>query len=104
MSGRFKNVRSGDNAALVSAPTRTMMGNRYAGEKGMKSRAGERERRFTFLANNGVPDHIFARWVGHTNVKTTKRWYVKPDMEDLREAAATWDGRYGVPTQACEKL
>lgn len=41
----------------------------------------------TFLANNGVPDHILARWAGHTNVKTTKKWYVKPDVEDLRAAA-----------------
>jgi integrase len=46
----------------------------------------------TFLANNGVPDHILARWAGHTNVKTTKKWSVKPDVEDLREAATTWDG------------
>ncbi|WP_234382407.1 tyrosine-type recombinase/integrase [Streptomyces dysideae] len=51
---------------------------------------------FTFLANNGVPDHILARWAGHTNIKTTKRWYVKPDAEDLREAATTWDGLHGV--------
>lgn len=49
----------------------------------------------TFLANNGVPDHILARWAGHTNVKTTKKWYVKPDVEDLREAATTWDGLHG---------
>lgn len=49
----------------------------------------------TYLANNGVPDHILARWAGHTNVKTTKKWYVKPDVEDLREAATTWDGLHG---------
>ncbi|MFF3631842.1 tyrosine-type recombinase/integrase, partial [Streptomyces sp. NPDC002164] len=49
----------------------------------------------TFLANNGVSDHILARWAGHTNVKTTKKWYVKPDVEDLREAASTWDGLHG---------
>ncbi|WP_432141150.1 tyrosine-type recombinase/integrase [Streptomyces sp. bgisy084] len=54
---------------------------------------------FTFLANKGVPDHILARWAGHTNVKTTKRWYVKPDVEDLREAATAWDGLHGAPTQ-----
>ncbi|MFD9867471.1 tyrosine-type recombinase/integrase [Streptomyces niveus] len=47
---------------------------------------------FTYLANNGVPDHLLARWAGHTNVKTTKRWYVKPTVEDLRGAASTWDG------------
>jgi hypothetical protein len=49
-----------------------------------------------------VPDHILARWAGHTNVQTTKKWYVKPekwyvkpDAEDLREAATTWDGLHG---------
>lgn len=51
--------------------------------------------RLTYLANNGVPDHILARWAGHTNVRTTKKWYVKPDVEDLREAATTWDGLHG---------
>jgi hypothetical protein len=33
--------------------------------------------------------------LGRTNVKTTKKWYVKPDVEDLREAATTWDGLHG---------
>ncbi len=148
-----------ENATIIIANTRTMMGNRYVVEKDTKSLAGERElplpnlvlgalralrslqvqerrslgeaytvsgyvvvhesgeaftvkqlrrlayrlmellglRRvrlynarascFTYLANRGVPDHILARWAGHTNVKTTKRWYVKPDVEDLRGAA-----------------
>jgi integrase len=53
----------------------------------------------TYLANNGVPDHILARWAGHTNVRTTKKWYVKPDVEDLREAATTWDGLHGAATE-----
>ncbi|CUW32259.1 Phage integrase family protein [Streptomyces reticuli] len=53
----------------------------------------------TYLANNGVPDHILARWAGHTNVKTTKKWYVKPDVEDLRGAATTWDGLHGAATE-----
>ncbi|MEU6145057.1 site-specific integrase [Streptomyces sp. NPDC047081] len=57
----------------------------------------------TYLANNAVPDHILARWAGHTNVATTKRWYVKPDVEDLREAATTWDGLHGDGTQVREK-
>ncbi|MGW1194390.1 tyrosine-type recombinase/integrase [Streptomyces sp. NPDC002536] len=160
-----------ENATIVIANTRTMMGNRYVVEKDTKSLAGERDlplpapvlaalkafralqaeerlalgeayvasgyvlvheagdaftikqlrrrayrlmellglRRvrlydarsscFTFLANNGVPDHILARWAGHTNVKTTKRWYVKPDVEDLRGAATTWDGLHGVAVE-----
>jgi hypothetical protein len=53
----------------------------------------------TYLAHNGVPDHILARWAGHTNVKTTKKWYVKPDVKDLREAATTSDGLHGVATE-----
>ncbi|MEU1536414.1 tyrosine-type recombinase/integrase [Streptomyces fagopyri] len=57
---------------------------------------------FTYLANNGVPDHLLARWAGHTNVKTTKRWYVKPDVEDPRPVADTWGGLAGAftPTPA----
>ncbi|WP_405794690.1 tyrosine recombinase XerC [Streptomyces longwoodensis] len=55
---------------------------------------------FTYLANNGVPDHLLARWAGHTNVKTTKLWYVKPDVEDLRQAADTWGGLASVSTPA----
>lgn len=52
---------------------------------------------FTYLANEGVPDHLLARWAGHTDVRTTKRWYVKPDVEDLRSAADTWGGLASVP-------
>jgi integrase len=46
----------------------------------------------TYLANHGVPDHLLARWAGHADVRTTKRWYVKPDVEDLRPTADTWGG------------
>jgi integrase len=49
----------------------------------------------TYLANSGVLDHILARWAGHANVKTTKKWYVKPGVEDLRGAAIAWEGLYG---------
>ncbi|MGW2115162.1 tyrosine-type recombinase/integrase [Streptomyces zhihengii] len=49
----------------------------------------------TYLADSGVPDHILARWAGHTNVKTTKKWYVKPDVTDLRDAATMWGGLHG---------
>jgi integrase len=47
---------------------------------------------FTYLANNGVPPHLLARWAGHTNVETTQCWYVKPGVEDLRPAADAWGG------------
>lgn len=57
----------------------------------------------TYLANNDVPDHILARRAGHTNVKTTKKWYVKPDVEDLRGAATASDGLHGVATPSREK-
>ncbi|WP_370266015.1 tyrosine-type recombinase/integrase [Streptomyces sp. V4I8] len=53
----------------------------------------------TYLASNGVPDHILARWAGHTNVRTTKKWYVKPDVEDLRAAATAWNGLHGVESE-----
>jgi integrase len=59
---------------------------------------------FTYLANNGVPDHLLALWTGHTNVRTTKRRQVDPDVEDLRPAADTWGGLARVPTPSREKL
>ncbi|MFF5251330.1 tyrosine-type recombinase/integrase [Streptomyces leeuwenhoekii] len=49
----------------------------------------------TYLANNGVPDHLLAMWAGHSNVKTTKRWYVKPGVADLLPAAEAWGGLAG---------
>ena len=49
----------------------------------------------TYLADNGVPDHLLAMWAGHTNVKTTKKWYVKPDVADLLPAAEAWGGLAG---------
>ncbi|MFF3581267.1 site-specific integrase [Streptomyces mirabilis] len=58
----------------------------------------------TYLANSGVPDHILARWAGHANVKTTKTWYVKPDVEDLRPAAEAWGGLASAATPSREKL
>ncbi|WP_405632626.1 hypothetical protein [Streptomyces sp. NBC_01174] len=37
-------------------------------------------------------ERAFWTWA---NISTTKRWYVKPDVEDLRGAATTWDGLHG---------
>lgn len=54
-----------------------------------------RESCFTCLANMAAPDHLLARWAGHTIVLTTKRGYVKPGVEDLRGAAAVWGGPHG---------
>ncbi|MEV7405654.1 site-specific integrase [Streptomyces sp. NPDC091267] len=59
---------------------------------------------FTYLANKGVPDHLLARWAGHTDVRTTKRWYVKPDVEDLRPAAATWGELASAPPPLSERM
>ncbi|AVZ76156.1 hypothetical protein SLUN_32100 [Streptomyces lunaelactis] len=52
---------------------------------------------YRYASLNGVPDHLLALWAGHTNVKTTKRWYVKPNVEDLRPAADTWGGLASSP-------
>ncbi|MFE0373077.1 site-specific integrase [Streptomyces tendae] len=49
----------------------------------------------TYFADNGVPDHLLAGRAGHTNVKTTKKWYVKPDVADLLPAAEAWGGLAG---------
>lgn len=59
---------------------------------------------FTYLAINGVPDHLLARWAGHTDVRTTQRCYVKPDVEDLRSAADTWSGLTGPPTPVVREM
>lgn len=45
----------------------------------------------TYLAVNGVPDVVLARWAGHTSASFTKAKYVRPDVEELRPAAAAWD-------------
>ncbi|MEU9603242.1 hypothetical protein [Streptomyces sp. NPDC048057] len=42
-----------------------------------------------------MPDHLLARWAGHTNVKATKKWYVEPGVEDLRGAVTVWGGLHG---------
>jgi integrase len=39
----------------------------------------------------GVPDVVLARWAGHTSASFTKAKYVRPDVEELRPAAAAWD-------------
>ncbi|WP_330347496.1 site-specific integrase [Streptomyces sp. NBC_00582] len=49
----------------------------------------------SYLANNGVPDHILAAWAGHTNASFTKRRYVHVDVEDMRAAATAWDTFHG---------
>ncbi|MFG3409612.1 site-specific integrase [Streptomyces sp. NPDC048142] len=59
---------------------------------------------FTYLANKGVPDHLLARWAGHTDVRTTKRWYVKPDVEDLRPTAATWGELASAPDPPTKRM
>ncbi|MFF5004101.1 tyrosine recombinase XerC [Streptomyces phaeochromogenes] len=49
----------------------------------------------SYLAVNGVPDVILARWAGHVNASFTKRKYVTVDVEDMRAAAKAWDGFHG---------
>jgi len=49
----------------------------------------------SYLAVNGVPDVILARWAGHTSASFTKRKYVTVDVEDMRAAATAWDSFHG---------
>lgn len=49
----------------------------------------------SYLALNGVPDVILARWAGHTNAAFTKRRYVHVTADDMRPAAAAWDAFHG---------
>ncbi|MFK0154381.1 tyrosine recombinase XerC [Streptomyces sp. NPDC090493] len=53
----------------------------------------------SYLANNGVPDHILAAWAGHTNAGFTKRKYVHVDVEDMRAAATAWGSFHGEHTE-----
>jgi integrase len=41
----------------------------------------------TFLATSGVPDVVVSAWAGHAGLSFTKRVYVKPNAEHLREAS-----------------
>jgi integrase len=41
----------------------------------------------TFLATSGVPDVIVSAWAGHADLSFTKRTYIKPNAEHLREAS-----------------
>ncbi|MFD5348331.1 tyrosine-type recombinase/integrase [Streptomyces anulatus] len=58
----------------------------------------------TYLANKGVPDHLLARWAGHTDVRTTKRWYVKPNVEDLRSVADMWGELASAPDPPTKRM
>jgi integrase len=41
----------------------------------------------TFLATRGVPDVVVSAWAGHADLSFTKRTYVHPNAEHLREAS-----------------
>lgn len=41
----------------------------------------------TFLATSGVPDVVVSAWAGHADLSFTKRVYIHPNAEHLREAA-----------------
>lgn len=41
----------------------------------------------TFLESAGVSDSVLAAWAGHSSASTTRRHYVKPGVDALREAA-----------------
>lgn len=41
----------------------------------------------TYLAASGVPDVVVSAWAGHADLSFTKRTYVHPNAEHLREAS-----------------
>jgi integrase len=49
----------------------------------------------TYLATSGVPDVVVSAWAGHADISFTKRVYVHPDIEHLREAASQLDQLLG---------
>lgn len=49
----------------------------------------------TYLATSGVPDVVVSAWAGHADLSFTKRVYVHPDPEDLKQAADQLDRLLG---------
>ncbi|CAM3962372.1 tyrosine recombinase XerC [Kibdelosporangium persicum] len=49
----------------------------------------------TYLATSGVPDVVVSAWAGHADLSFTKRVYIHPDVEHLREAADQLDELLG---------
>lgn len=45
----------------------------------------------TYLATSGVPDVIVSAWAGHADLSFTKRVYVHPNVEHLKQAAEQLD-------------
>jgi integrase len=45
----------------------------------------------TYLATSGVPDVVVSAWAGHADLSFTKRVYVHPNIEHLKEAADQLD-------------
>lgn len=41
----------------------------------------------TYLATSGVPDVVVSAWAGHADLSFTKRTYIHPNAEHLREAS-----------------
>lgn len=41
----------------------------------------------TYLATSGVPDVVVSAWAGHSDLSFTKRTYIHPNAEHLREAS-----------------
>ncbi|WP_405708484.1 site-specific integrase [Streptomyces xanthophaeus] len=54
----------------------------------------------TFLAMQGVPDVILARWAGHVNADFTKRVYVHAVTADMRDAGDQLDAFFGLSDPA----
>ncbi|MDX3662286.1 tyrosine-type recombinase/integrase [Streptomyces sp. ID05-26A] len=49
----------------------------------------------TYLATSGVPDVIVSAWAGHADLSFTKRVYIHPNAEHLKEAANQLDELLG---------
>jgi integrase len=49
----------------------------------------------TYLATSGVPDVVVSAWAGHADLSFTKRVYIHPNAEHLKEAADQLDELLG---------
>ncbi|MFD8751206.1 tyrosine-type recombinase/integrase [Kitasatospora sp. NPDC059577] len=46
---------------------------------------GARHATLSWMANNGVPETVVSAWTGHSDLSVTKRVYVRPDPQRLRD-------------------
>lgn len=58
----------------------------------------------TYMVNSGVPVSLISRYMGHADVETTVRWYVKPNEKELTKLIRVWSTDSDTNTMAFDRL